>query len=142
MRLEVTRKSELALRALKELADRGETTKGEVLAHRVGTSPAFLAQALAPLVRARLLRSDPGPSGGYALASGVAPSVLDVVEAVEGVTSDRCVVKDVECADQLRGEPCSFHHAWSAARTSLLRELDAMPAVPRAAPRARRRGAA
>ena len=131
MRLEVTRKSELALRAIRELAGRDDTTKGAALAASIDTTPAFLAQALAPLVRADHLRSEPGPTGGYRLmATGRRLSVRDVIELIEGPTRiDRCVLRESPCATTGHAAPCALHSAWSAARTSLLRELAAMPVI-------------
>lgn len=131
MRLEVTRKSELALRAMRELAARDDTTKGATLAASIETTPAFLAQALAPLVRADHLRSEPGPSGGYRLLdTGRRLSVRDVIELIEGPTRvDRCVLSEGPCAGTGEGSPCALHNAWSAARNSLLRELAAMPVI-------------
>lgn len=131
MRLEVTRKSELALRAIRELARRDDITKGAALAATIGTTPAFLAQALAPLVRAEHLRSDPGPTGGYRLlGSARRLSVRDVIELVEGRTpTDRCVLRDGPCAQTGHAPRCALHDAWSAARASLLRELAAKPVI-------------
>lgn len=106
-------------------------TKSEALAAAVDTTPAFLTQALAPLVRTRRLRSAPGPSGGYELLpAGLRLSVLDVIEAVEGPTvAGRCVLRDGACAERDTRFPCALHETWSAARTSLVRELAAMPVI-------------
>lgn len=125
VRLEVTRKSELALRAVRELAEANNVRKGDALAAAVGTTPSFLAQALAPLVRARWLRSDPGPHGGYALAvEARSLSVLDIIEAIEGpTTTGECVLSADTCAEAAQVTPCALHDAWSKARDSLLRQL-------------------
>ena len=126
MRLEVTRKSDLAVRALRALADReaGERLKGPDLAELVGSTPGFVAQVMTPLVRAGWVRSEPGPTGGYSLRVDLATvSVLAVVEAVEGPTdTGRCVLADRPCSE--RGL-CALHTAWTRARQELLRELDA-----------------
>lgn len=139
MRLEVTRKSELALRAVRDLAAAGEARKGEALAAAVGTTPSFLGQALTPLVRRRWIRSEPGPHGGYHLAPEAQElSVLDLIEAIEGPTSTvRCVLSERDCADATKGGPCALHGAWLCARSSLLRELAAQRVLDGA--RARRR---
>lgn len=131
MRLHVTRKSELALRAIRELATREGATKGAALAASIDTTPAFLAQTLASLVRADHLRSEPGPNGGYRLlATGRRLSVRDVIELIEGPTRvDRCVLRESPCAATGQGSPCALHDAWSVARTSLLRELGVMPVI-------------
>jgi Rrf2 family protein len=125
MRLEVTRKTDLAVRALCRLAETGEVTKGPTLAAAVDSSAGFLAHAMTPLVRAGWVRSEPGPTGGYRLVVALASiSVLDVVEAVEGPTdSGRCVLVDRDCGDT---GPCALHPAWSRARERLVADLDAL----------------
>jgi Rrf2 family transcriptional regulator, iron-sulfur cluster assembly transcription factor len=121
MRLEVTRKADLATRAFLDLAALGRRAKSSELAERLGTTPGYLSQVLTPLVARGWVRSDPGPTGGYALA--VAPaevSVLEVIEAVEGPTdTGRCVLEDRPCGGGL----CALHVPWSQARAQLLAEL-------------------
>jgi len=126
MRLEITRRSHLATRALLELARHGERMKSTVLAGQVGTTPGFLSQAMTPLVTRGWVRSEPGPSGGYtALVDLADVSVLDVIEAVEGVTdTGRCVLEDRPCSG---GEPCALHRPWASARSHLLGELSGTP---------------
>jgi Rrf2 family protein len=122
VRLEVTRKSDLAVRTLRALAAGGGRMKATALADTVGSTPGFVAQVVNPLVRARWVRSDPGPSGGYSLVVPLADvSVLAVIESVEGPTdTGRCVLADRPCGEE---EPCALHVAWMRARTHLLREL-------------------
>ena len=122
MRLEVTRRSDLAVRILKALGERSGRVKGTELAEIVGTTTAFVPQVLSPLVRAGWVRSDPGPTGGYVLAVDVsALSILDVIEAVEGPTeSGRCVLADRPCDEAGR---CALHEPWVRARALLLGEL-------------------
>lgn len=127
MRLEVTRKSDLAVRALRRLAELppGGRAKGPELADAVGGTPGFVAQVMTPLVRAGWVASEPGPTGGYSLVvdlSGI--SVLAVVETIEGPTdTGRCVLADRPCTEL---GPCALHHAWQRARHELVRELDSM----------------
>lgn len=124
MRLEITRKSDLAIRALQALAD-GNRLKGAVLAEALGSTQGFVAQVLNPLVQHGWVRSEPGPSGGYSLVAELeAVSVLSVIESVEGPTvSNRCVLADGPCGTQ--GE-CALHVPWSRAREQLMRELDSV----------------
>ena len=126
MRLEVTRRADLATRALLRLAAAGERMKAAELASDLDASAGFLSQALTPLVDRSWVGSDPGPTGGYmAMVDLDEVSVLDVVEAVEGETDTlRCVLQDRPC----RGSgPCALHDAWSRAREQLLGELAATP---------------
>ena len=124
MRLEITRKSDLAVRALRALADGPGRLKGPALAEAVGSTSGFVSQVVNPLVRQGWVRSDPGPGGGYRLVVDLGSvSVLAVIEAVEGPTdAGRCVLADRPCNDS---GPCALHVAWSRAQAHLMRELDA-----------------
>lgn len=133
MRLEITRRTDLATRALLVLTSTGSRCKGSELATQLEASPGFLAQALAPLVSRGWVRSDPGPTGGYLAACDPREiSVLDVIEAVEGPTDlAGCVLEDRPCG---RGGPCAMHVPWTRARTLLLAELAATSLDQLAAP--------
>jgi Rrf2 family iron-sulfur cluster assembly transcriptional regulator len=124
MRLEITRRADLATRALLELSVTHERLKSSELAERLDTSAGFLAQAMTPLVNRGWVRSDPGPTGGYtAVAEPERVSVLDVIEAVEGPTETKqCVLENRTCAS---GGTCALHHPWSRARSQFLDELSA-----------------
>lgn len=126
MRLEVTRKSDLAVRSLRALSEAGRRVKANELADVVRSSSGFVAQAVNPLVRAGWVRSDPGPTGGYSLVVDLADvSVLDVIEAVEGPTdAGQCVLADRPCDEE---GPCAIHAAWQRARAELLHHLDLTP---------------
>ncbi|MGF1599212.1 MAG: RrF2 family transcriptional regulator [Acidimicrobiales bacterium] len=134
MRLEVTRKSDLAVRSLQVLADATTRMKGPELAAAVGSTSGFVSQVLTPLVRAGWVRSEPGPSGGYSLAVDLGDvSVLQVIETIEGPTdAGRCVLADRPCNQ--RG-PCALHGPWLRARAQLLAQLDATPVASASAVR-------
>ncbi len=125
MRLEVTRKSDLAVRSLRALGAANTRVKGPALAELVGTSAGFVAQALTPLVRAGWVHSEPGPTGGYSLAADLDDvSVLAVIEAVEGPTDGgQCVLADRPCDET---GACALHVPWQAARSELLQQLDSV----------------
>ena len=126
MRLEVSRKADLATRTLLELARSGRRSKASALAEQVGTTPGFLSQVVAPLTVRGWVRSDPGPAGGYLATVDLGEvSVLDVIEAVEGPTdTGKCVLEDRDCAG---GGVCALHTPWSQARSQLLAELAGTP---------------
>jgi Rrf2 family protein len=121
--LEITRRADLATRALLALHRRGGKTKAADLAGEVGTTPGFLSHAMTPLIGRGWVRSEPGPTGGYRL---IAPlddiSVLQVIETIEGTTdTERCVLEDRPCSG---AGPCALHQPWAKARNRLLGELD------------------
>jgi Rrf2 family transcriptional regulator, iron-sulfur cluster assembly transcription factor len=119
MRLEITRRAELAVRALAVLGRADGRVKAAELAEAVGTTVAFVPQIVAPLVRAGWVGSDPGPTGGYVGRVELEDvSVLAVIEAVDGATdAGRCVVAERLCDG---GAPCALHAAWSRARRELV----------------------
>ncbi len=124
MRLEVRRQSDLAVRALRALAET-DRVKGPRLAERIDTTTGFVSQVMTPLVRAGWVSSDPGPTGGYSLTVDLADvSVLAVIEAIEGPTeTGLCVLADRPCDET---GSCALHVPWQRARDGLLRELAAV----------------
>jgi Rrf2 family iron-sulfur cluster assembly transcriptional regulator len=134
MRLEVTRRTDLATRALLALAAGGQRRKASELAEDLDASPGFLSQAMTPMVNRGWVRSEPGRTGGYTAVTPLEElSVLDVVEAVEGPTDvTRCVLEDRACAG---GGRCALHDAWAQARGHLLRDLAETPLSASATPR-------
>ncbi len=122
MRLEITRRADLATRALLGLAALGGRVKAAELATRIGTTPGFLSQTMTPLVQRGWVLSERGPTGGYiAFAALGTLSVLDVIEAIDGPTeSGRCVLAPQPCSKDL---PCALHEPWSRARAQLVAEL-------------------
>lgn len=126
MRLEITRKTNLAISAMAELDRAGDRVSGKDLAGAIGTSTTFLAQVITPLVRRGWVASQPGRAGGYELlADATSLSVLEVIETVEGPTDTRtCVLRSGDCSAD---DPCPTHEAWSRARTALLKELAETP---------------
>ncbi len=119
MRLEITRRAELAVRAMVVLGGTARRLKAPALADELGTSAGFIPQVIGPLVKAGWVRSDPGPSGGYMGCVALDDvSVLEVIEAIDGATDQgRCVVADRACDG---ASPCSLHVAWARARRELL----------------------
>lgn len=128
MRLELSSRTDLALRAMRRL-DRADGRMARVdLAADLGTTPDFLARVMAPLVRAGWVESQRGKSGGYQLApSAAVASVLDVIVAQEGVPADgRCVLRSGPCDPEKR---CELHEPWTKARDAMLGELGTAPAL-------------
>ncbi len=126
MRLQLTKKTDQALRAALVLARAGGRVKGSALAEQVGTSAGWLPQIVQPLVGQGWVSSTTGPNGGYMLEVELGHlDVLRLIEAVEGSTdTGRCVLEDRTCGST--PEPCALHEPWLRARTSLTRELESM----------------
>lgn len=126
MRLDISRKTHLALRAMRALERSGDQVKGADIAASIETTPQFLLQVMAPLVAMGWIASEPGPRGGYRLARDLDTiALLDVIEVVEGpLVEGRCVLRDAPCpsADQ-----CGLHEPWQQARDALLAQLAQIP---------------
>ena len=122
MRLTVSKRSDLAIRAVRYLDTHPGRISGSEIADAVGTSVPFLSQVLTPLVAERWIESRTGPTGGYSLAdAGRAMTLLELVEAIEGPLIDgRCVLEESACDGT---DPCALHTMWSAARTALMESL-------------------
>ena len=73
VRLEITRRADLAVRTMRVLGDAPDRLKAHELAKALCSTPGFVPQVVGPLVRAGWVRSDPGPSGGYALSVSLDP---------------------------------------------------------------------
>ncbi|MBV1892611.1 MAG: Rrf2 family transcriptional regulator [Ilumatobacteraceae bacterium] len=122
MRLEITQRADLAVRALVLLAESGDRLKSVELADALDATPGVVPQALGPLVRLGWVRSVPGPTGGY---ESVKPlnelNVLQVIELIDGPTDNgRCVVAGRDCD---AGDRCALHESWAQARGELLDSL-------------------
>lgn len=126
MRLEITRRADLAVRALVLLKRSPSRLKSADLAVALGTTAGFVPQVMAPLVRAGWVRSVPGPTGGYEPVIVLDElSVLEIVEEVDGPTeTGRCVVADRPCDPTA---PCVMHVAWARARRELVASLAGLP---------------
>ncbi|MDX2344320.1 MAG: Rrf2 family transcriptional regulator [Acidimicrobiia bacterium] len=125
MRLDLNKRTDLALRAMEELCVKESRVAGPVLAEALGTTRQYLPQILNPLVKARWVRSTPGPHGGYELLIPLEEiSVLQLIEAMEGPTFDNtCVLNGNICP---QNELCALHGAWQQARDALTTELGHM----------------
>ena len=123
MRLEMTKKSDLALKSLRCIGDSDEElVAGKDLAAKLDITTHYLPQVIAPLVKAGWIKSTPGPRGGYRLIVELkSVSVLDVIEAIEGRIEDQgCVQRGIPCPEF---DLCALHKPWQAARDAMLDQL-------------------
>jgi Rrf2 family protein len=123
VRLEMTKKSDLALKSLRCIGDaEGDLVAGKWLADKLDITTHYLPQVISPLVKAGWIASTPGPRGGYRLLVSLEEiSVLDVIETIEGRIEDQgCVQRGIPCPEF---DLCALHVPWQKARDAMLDEL-------------------
>jgi len=112
--IEITKASEYSLRAAIALVDFYETNQTATvseIANSESIPESFLRKLLKPLIRAEIIRSERGYSGGITLAKPPDEiSVLDIIEAVDGKLSlNNCVLQPSECS---LSSTCTIHGLW------------------------------
>jgi Rrf2 family nitric oxide-sensitive transcriptional repressor len=115
MRLELTRRTDYALRALLFLARHAGRQSTPVIAAAMNIPIGFLPQVMGDLSRAGLVHSTVGRQGGYELVGAAAAiDLLSIVEAVEGDTRRRtCILRGGTCrTDGI----CDAHEPFRAAQ--------------------------
>lgn len=120
----LSRTAEYALRALLVLARQaaGRPLPADIIAEMTGTPANYLGKTLYALMKAGILRSTRGPSGGFALAADPVELTIAQVADVfaEPMRAPRCLLGTGPC-DSSR--PCDAHYNWkrvtSAAREPL-----------------------
>ena len=115
MRLELTRRTDYAIRALLALARDGGRQSTPVIAASMHIPIRFLPQVMGDLTRAGLVRSTAGRRGGYELIRPAAAiNLLSIIEAVEGDTRRRtCILRGGPCR---RDGVCDAHEPFGAAQ--------------------------
>ncbi len=128
MHLTVSKRSDLAIRAVRYLDAHPGRNPGSEIAEAIGTSVPFLSQVLTPLVTQHFVDSRTGPTGGYELLNaGRAMTLLQLIETIEGPLIDgNCVLEDSPCDGN---NPCALHPMWAAARRGLIESLDSVLAL-------------
>lgn len=122
MKLEMSRKTELALAALRQLVRKKGPQKGADLAVALDTTRHYLPQVLRPLVSLGWVESDRGPTGGYRLvAAPDSVTLYALIEAIEGPMDEgKCVLRGKPCPTV---DLCPLHEPWLRAREALFAEL-------------------
>lgn len=130
MKFQVSRRTDVALQALRIVAEADGTVCGATLADHCGTSQAYLSQCLAPLITAGWLGSRTGPDGGYsAMPAAAEVSMLEFFEQMEGPLADgRCVLDGTTCD---ANDPCALHSYWTSSREFFRDSLRKVRAVDR-----------
>lgn len=119
-----SRQCEYALQAVLYLALRpkGELVSMNELTRRLGTPHHFVAKILQNLTNKRLLVSQKGPSGGFALSKAADKiSLLEIVKAIDGDEfNTRCVLGFPECGGK---NPCAVHDQWAGLREGIFKMM-------------------
>lgn len=124
MELRFSRRADYAVRSALEMASRtGQVNRAEIAA-AIDAPSSVVAQALADLARAGVVRATPGRGGGYVLQrSADSITVWDVVSAVDPLPAEtRCVLHDRVCKTTGTGR-CPFHETITAARDAWIDAL-------------------
>jgi Rrf2 family protein len=123
MRLDLTKRSDYAIRAMLALAGAREgLMSSRRIAQEMQIPPRFLPQIMGDLTRAGLVKAHPGRAGGYQLGKPAeAVSLLTVIEAVEGDPHRQvCVMRGTPCGEDGH---CGVHYVFYAAEGALLELL-------------------
>ncbi|MGA3058413.1 MAG: Rrf2 family transcriptional regulator [Candidatus Limnocylindrales bacterium] len=123
MRLDLTKRSDYAIRAMLALAKTKDgLLSSRKIAQEMHIPPRFLPQIMGDLTRAGLVEAHPGRAGGYRLAKPAdSVTLLMVIEGVEGDPHRQiCVMRGTPCG--VDGE-CGVHYVFYAAEGALLQHL-------------------
>ena len=111
---------EYAIRAMAHLARQPKnrfSSLDEVVGHD-GLRAPFMAKTLLQLVKQKLVTSQKGPGGGFALARKPGKiTLLDIVRAIDGEPDfTRCAVGLAQCSSTM---PCPLHNTWLELRAGI-----------------------
>lgn len=123
MRLELTKKTDLAYQALAVIDSVPEhRVNGADLASNLHITTHYLPHVMAPLTRSGWVTSTSGPRGGYTISAQLKDiTLLELVEAVEGKIDTRgCLHLGPVHGNS---KPCALHRPWTKARQALITEL-------------------
>lgn len=122
MRLDLTKRSDYAIRAMLALTKAGGLLSSRKIAEEMKIPPRFLPQIMGDLTRAGLVDAHPGRAGGYKLARDANKvTLLTVIEAIEGDPHRQiCVMRGTPCGQD--GQ-CGVHEVFYSAEGALLEKL-------------------
>jgi Rrf2 family transcriptional regulator, iron-sulfur cluster assembly transcription factor len=112
-----SRQCEYALQAVSYLSlqPEGRLTSIRTLTKKLKIPYHFLAKILQDLTYKKLLISQKGPSGGFALA--LLPEQITLFHIVEAIDGDdltkKCAIAFSQCSGK---SPCALHHHWEKLR--------------------------
>jgi Rrf2 family transcriptional regulator, iron-sulfur cluster assembly transcription factor len=115
-----SRQCEYALQAVMflTLKTEGERTSIKELTEKIHIPYHFLAKILQDLTYKGLLKSQKGPTGGFALAKSAKEITLfDIIDAIDGSGfTQNCILGFPECGGK---NPCAVHEKWGPMREEL-----------------------
>jgi len=115
-----SRQCEYALQAVMFLAlkEEGQRTSIRELTEKFQIPYHFLAKILQDLTYKGLLKSQKGPTGGFALAKSAKEITLfDIIDAIDGSGfTQNCILGFPECGGK---NPCAVHEKWGSMREEL-----------------------
>lgn len=122
--MQVSAKSDYALRALAELAVSGEgPVKGERISCAQEIPLKFLEAIMLDLKRAGLVTTQRGPAGGYRLA--LPPTEITLADAMRAVDGPLANVHGIAPEDvRYHGAAAALREVWVAVRASLREVLE------------------
>lgn len=127
MSLEITRRADYATRLMIELGKQTDQTwvSAEKLRQETGVPKPFLHKITADLVRADLVKTFPGPTGGLALARPQNKiNLLQILEAIDGaICINVCQLRPQECP---RDRICPAHTVWGDLQMTISRKLQSV----------------
>lgn len=122
---QISRRVDYAVRIMLELGLQAEQcVPASLISRRTNVPKAFLHKITADLVKANLVQTQAGPSGGLRLLRP-APEINlhQIVVAVEGpICLNTCLIRPQECE---RDEICPAHDFWGGLQTSIVAQLQA-----------------
>lgn len=123
--MELTRKADYAIRGMIYLAGLSEgqiALIGEI-AEAAQVPPAFLAKILQHFVKAGLVSSSRGATGGFSLTKSPEQITLrEIIETIEGpFTPNRCVMGNDACS---LSRTCPVHPVWRRIQSTVQGMLD------------------
>ncbi len=121
---QITRRADYAVRILLDLGAQpaGQWAQAQDISRRMAVPRAFLHKITADLVKAKLVVTFPGPTGGLALARPAAEiDLLQVLEAIDGpICLNTCLLRPRECP---RDRICPAHTFWGRLQAGLIQQL-------------------
>jgi Rrf2 family protein len=120
---QISRRVDYAVRIMIELGtEAGQCVPSRLISRRTNVPKSFLHKITADLVKANLVHTQAGPSGGLRITQSTSDiNIHQIVEAVEGpICLNTCLLRPQECE---RDAICPAHDFWGDLQTSIVTQL-------------------